>query len=312
MNGRLTFPRVMLLVFGLFVVWDTVYDVEETNQVIITQFGEPVAGPVTSPGLHYKIPLLQNAHYFEKRLLEFDGQPSRLPTRDKIFVRVDTFAKWQINDPLRFFQRVRDERGAIPRIDEIIDGETRNAISRYDLVELVRTSNREPQGFAELSEQEAVTLTPVELGRRALASEVLERAAVRMADLGVELLDVRFKRINYVPEVQKAVFDRMIAERRRVAELYRSEGEGESARINGERELELRRIQSEAYRVAEETRGVADAEATRVYAAAYARDPQFFAFMKSLEAYERTMDGQWNLVLGKDSDFLKYFEQPEQ
>lgn len=312
MSRRLTWSRLLLALFALFLVWDTVYEVEETEQVIITQLGEPIGGPVTAPGLHVKIPLLQEAHYFERRLLEHDGQPSRLPTRDKIFVRVDTFAKWQISDPLRFFQRVRDERGAVPRIDEIIDGETRNAVSRFDLVELVRSTNREPQGFAELSEQEAVTLTPIELGRRALAREVHERAAARMADLGIELLDVRFKRINYVPEVQKAVFDRMIAERRRVAELYRAEGEGESARINGERERELRRIQSEAYRVAEETRGVADAEATRVYATAYARDPQFFAFMKSLEAYEKTMDDGWNLVLGKDSDFLKFFEQPEQ
>lgn len=308
----MTFRRLALAALAIVIVSGTVYEIDETHQAIITQFGEPMGGPITEPGLHYKIPLIQDAHFFERRLLEYDGTPTLVPTRDKVFVHVDTFAKWRIDDPLEFFQRVRDEQGATPRIDEIIDGETRNAISRYDLVELVRSSNREPQGLSELSEQEAAILTPVQLGRRQLAREVLERAAARTADLGIELLDVRFKRINYVPEVQRSVFDRMIAERRRVAELFRSEGEGESARINGERERELRRIQSEAYRMAEETRGVADAEASRVYAAAYGRDPQFFDFMKSLEAYEQTMDREWNLVLGQDSDFLKFFEKPRQ
>jgi membrane protease subunit HflC len=294
----------------LFVLSSATYQVHEVNQVIITQFGEPTGEPVTEPGLHFKIPFLQKTNYFEKRFLEWDGNPNQVPTKDKRFIWVDTYARWRIVDPLRFFQRLRDELGAQSRLDDILDGETRNAVARYDLIEIVRSTNRDPDTVQIESDEETAILDEIQMGRQRIAAEILERAAGRTEDLGIELLDLRLKRINYVAEVQQDVFARMIAERQRIAAEFRSEGQGESARISGERERDLARITSEAYRTAEEIRGTADAEATSIYAAAYSRDPDFYAFTKSLETYEETMDASTFFMLGTDSELLKYLEQP--
>jgi len=293
-------------------VLGTIYTVGETEQVVITQFGEPLGEPVTSPGLHFKRPLMQVANVFEKRFLEWDGSPNQVPTRDKRFIWVDTYARWRISDPLLFFQRLRDERGAQSRLDDILDGETRNAVARHDLIELVRSTNRDPGDVpAEVeAEEKATILEEIAKGRRAITREILEAAARRTADLGIELLDLRFKRITYVDEVQQDVFARMIAERQRIAEQFRSEGQGEAARINGERERELAQIQSEAYREAQKLRGEADADATRVYAEAYSRDSDFYAFTKSLETYEQTTDPSTLFILGTDSEFLRFLERP--
>ena len=290
------------------VVAASAYRVTETEQIIITQFGDPVGDPVTEPGLHFKVPFIQRANFFEKRFLEWDGSPNQVPTRDKRFIWVDTYARWRIVDPLRFFQRLRDELGAQSRLDDILDGETRNTVARYDLIELVRSTNRDPDDVQLESEEEEVILEQIAMGREMLASEIFTRASTRTADLGIELLDLRFKRISYVDEVQQDVFARMIAERQRIAELYRSEGQGEAARIQGERERELQRIQSEAFREAEELRGKADAEATGVYAEAYRRDADFYAFTRSLETYEKVMDSSTMFILGTDSEFLRYLE----
>jgi len=290
------------------VVAASAYRVTETEQIIITQFGNPVGDPVTEPGLHFKVPFIQRANFFEKRFLEWDGSPNQVPTRDKRFIWVDTYARWRIVDPLRFFQRLRDELGAQSRLDDILDGETRNTVARYDLIELVRSTNRDPDDVQLESEEEEVILEQIAMGREMLASEIFTRASTRTADLGIELLDLRFKRISYVDEVQQDVFARMIAERQRIAELYRSEGQGEAARIQGERERELQRIQSEAFREAEELRGKADAEATGVYAEAYRRDADFYAFTRSLETYEKVMDSSTMFILGTDSEFLRYLE----
>jgi membrane protease subunit HflC len=233
-----------------------------------------------------------------------------VPTKDKRFIWVDTYARWRIVDPLRFFQRLRDERGAQSRLDDILDGETRNAVARYDLIELVRNSNRNPDDIPIEAEEEEVILNVIEKGRDQVSREILERAASRTADLGIELLDLRIKRINYVEEVQRDVFARMIAERQRIAELYRSEGQGEAARIQGERERELQRIQSEAFKKAEEIRGTADAQATTIYAGAYDRDAEFYAFTRSLETYEKTMGADTTVILGTDSEFLRYLQRP--
>lgn len=288
------------------------YTVGEAEQVIITQFGQPVGDPVTEAGLHFKIPFIQQIHSFDKRFLEWDGSPNQVPTRDKRFIWVDTYARWRIVDPLRFFQRLRDERGAQTRLDDILDGETRNAVARYDLIELVRNSNRNRDDIPDeiVDEELDVILESIEKGRDAVSREILEVAASRTADLGIELLDLRIKRINYVEEVQRDVFARMIAERQRIAAQYRSEGEGEAARIQGERERDLQRIQSEAFETAEGMRGLADAEATDIYAAAYNRDPDFYAFTKSLETYEQVIDSGTTVIMGTDSDLLKYLEQP--
>ena len=305
-----TMTKVIIVLGGLFVLSSATFQVHEVNQVIITQFGEPTGEPVTEPGLHFKIPFVQQTNYFEKRFLEWDGNPNQVPTKDKRFIWVDTYARWRIVDPLRFFQRLRDELGAQSRLDDILDGETRNAVARYDLIEIVRSTNRDPETVQIESDEETAILDEIQMGRQQIAAEILERAASRTADLGIELLDLRLKRINYVEEVQQDVFARMIAERQRIAAEFRSEGQGESARISGERERDLARIQSEAYRTAEELRGTADAEATNIYGEAYNRDPDFYAFTKSLETYEQTMDASTFFLLDTDSELLKYLEQP--
>lgn len=302
--------RIALIVLVLLLINSAFYTVNETSQVIITQFGDPIGRPITTPGVHMKVPLVQQVNEFDKRFLEWDGNPNQVPTKDKRFIWVDTYARWRIVDPLKFFQRLRDERGAQSRLDDILDGETRNAVARYDLIELVRSTNRREEDVPVESEEEKIILEPITMGRVKIEREILDRAASRMGNLGIELLDIRLKRLNYVEQVQKDVFARMIAERNRIAELFRSEGEGEAARIRGERERELKRIQSEAYRSAEELRGKADAQATDIYADAHGRDPDFYAFMKSLETYERTMDAHTVFILGTDSELLKFMAKP--
>jgi membrane protease subunit HflC len=308
MNARVL--QIAAVLLALIALNNAFYQVNETDQVIITQFGDPIGAPVTAPGMHFKVPFIQQANRFDKRFLEWDGNPNQVPTRDKRFIWVDTYARWRIVDPLKFFQRLRDERGAQSRLDDILDGETRNAVARYDLIEIVRSTNRNPDDVPIEAGEERVRLEQIERGRRQIHQEILQRAAERMSDLGIELLDIRLKRINYVEEVQKDVFARMIAERQRIAELFRSEGEGESARIRGERERELKRIQSEAYRTAEELRGKADAEATSIYSEAHGRDADFYAFTKSLEAYERSIDPKTYFILSTDSELLKFLQGP--
>jgi membrane protease subunit HflC len=308
--------RIFLILIAAFVIivilLSALYTVSETNQVIITQFGEPIGGAITSPGLHVKAPFIQKANYFEKRWLEWDGDTNQIPTKDKKYIWVDTYARWRISDPLVFFQRVRDERGAQSRLDDIIDGETRNAIANFDLIEIVRSSNRE----FELTEEAAIldissVIPKINTGREKIAQIILEKTSQITPQFGVELKDVRIKRVNYVDEVQQKVFDRMIAERKRIAAKYRSEGDGKSAEIRGEKERELKRIQSEAYRKAQEIKGKADAEATRVYADAYNLDPEFYQFMKTLETYVATLDKDTWLLLSTDNEFLKYLKSSE-
>ena len=277
------------------------------NQAIITQFGEPVGEPVIEPGLHFKLPFIQRANMFEKRFLEWDGFPNQVPTRDRRFIWVDTYARWRITDPLLFFQRLRDERGAQSRLDDILDGETRNAVARHDLIEIVRSTNREPVNTSTTGNEGSEVLDAIATGRQQITEEILEAAG---SAVGIELLDLQFKRINYIADVQQDVFARMIAERQRIAEEFRSEGRGESARIQGERERDLAQIQSAAFRTAEEIRGTADAEATRVYAEAYGSDAGFYAFTKSLETYERTMDPDTFFILGTNSELLRFLENP--
>lgn len=293
----------------LIVLADALYIISETNQVIITQFGEPIGGAITSPGMHIKIPFIQKANYFEKRWLEWDGDMNQIPTKDKKYIWVDTYARWRISDPLVFFQRVRDERGAQSRLDDIIDGETRNAVANFDLIEIVRSSNREFELTEEIAILDLSTAIPkIKTGREGIAQIILENSSKNTPEVGVELKDVRIKRVNYVDEVQRKVFDRMIAERQRIAAKYRSEGDGRSAEIRGEKERELKKIQSEAYRKAQEIKGKADAEATRIYASAYNLDPEFYQFTKTLDTYRASLDKETWLLLSTDSEFLKYLK----
>jgi len=302
------FLWIALAVIVLLVITGTFYIVQETEQCIITQFGRPVGDPVATPGLKVKLPFVQNVHRFDKRFLEWDGDPNQLPTKDKRFIWVNTYARWRISDPLLFFQRLRDERGAHSRLDDILDGETRNAIAKYNVVEVVRSTNREPVQ-AEMMLEDRVTLDPIVEGREMIRLEILEKAQSRTSDLGIEILDVQFKRINYVEEVQRKVYERMIAERKRIADRFRSEGEGEAMRIRGTKDRELLRIQSEAYRTAEEIRGDADARATSIYAAAYNRSADsrsFYEFLRTMESYPAALDDKSILVLTTDGDFYKY------
>ena len=310
MSRNVTALGVIVLGVG-FVLTSAIYTVSEVDQVIITRFGQPVSDPITEPGLHFRTPFVDTVNRFEKRFLEWDGVPNQVPTRDRRFIFVDTYARWRITDPLRYLETLQgSEITAQSRLADILDGETRNAIARHDLIEIVRTSNRQPADTAVGNEEEPETLESISSGRGEITREILNAATAAVSEYGIELLDLQFKRINYVPEVQQDVFARMIAERQRIAEEFRSEGQGESARIQGERERDLAQIQSEAFRSAEELRGTADAEATSVYADAYGTDAGFYAFTKSLETYERTMDPNTFFILGTDSELLRFLEAP--
>ena len=297
---------VVLLVLSVF--GGMFYIVDETQQVIITQFGDPVGDPVVTPGLKVKTPFIQKAIFFEKRFIEWDGERNQIPTRDKRFIYVDTYARWQITDPLKYFQRLRDERGAQSRLDDILDGETRNAIANHDLLEVVRTTTREFEVSEDDQDSGDTEFAAIKIGRAEIAMEVLEKSQTRVTDLGIKILDFRFKRINYVEEVRREVYQRMISERSRIAEQFRSEGEGEAANIGGEQEKLLQEITSVAYRTAEETKGKADAQAADIYARAYNRDPDFYRFTKSMSTLEETLDADTILVLGTDGELLKYVE----
>jgi membrane protease subunit HflC len=299
---------VIVIALLLLVAGGAFYVVNEAEQVVITQFGKPVGDPVTEPGLKMKIPFLQKANYFDKRFLEWDGDPNEVPTKDKRFIYVDTYARWRITDPLLFFQRLRDERGAQSRLDDILDGETRNTIAKHDLIEVVRSTNREFEVSSALAVPEEAA-RKIEAGRAKLEQEVLANASVRVTDLGIEILDFQFKRTNYADVDRPKVYERMISERKRIAEEYRSEGAGEAARINGDKDRDLKEITSEAYRQAQEIRGRADAAAADIYARAYNRDPEFYRFLKTMEVYRTTLDKETVLLLGTDGEFLRYLER---
>jgi membrane protease subunit HflC len=300
-------PFVIIAI--LVVLSSAAFVVREDQQVIITQFGKPVGEAIIDPGLHFKTPIIQKLQVFDKRFLEWQGDSDELPTKDKVFIFVDVYARWRIKDPLLFFQRLRDERGGQSRLDDILDGETRNAIARHNLIEVIRSSNRE----AELDDANPNDngLIPIEDGREAIRLQILTAAQPRTTDLGIEILDVQFRRINYGQQVEGDVFNRMISERKRIADRYRSEGRGEQARILGEMERELKRIQSEAYREAETIRGTADAKATDIYAQAYnqsADSRDFYQFLKTMESFESTVDRETLLMLSTRGDFYRYLK----
>jgi len=303
---------IVLLLLGLTTLLSSAFIVKETEQAIVTQFGKPVGKPITDPGIHFKLPWVQDIHFFDKRFLAWDGSPNQIPTRDKRFIWADTYARWRIVNALLFFQRVRDERGAQTRLDDILDGETRNAIANNDLVEIIRSTNRKMQQEVEdVTDDE--TPTNIKIGREKITRLIIEAASPRLRELGIELLDLRLKRINYVDEVQQKIFDRMITERKRIAEKYRSEGQGEAAKILGDKERDLNQIQSEAFKSAQEIKGKADAEATSVYAAAYnqnAESRDFYRFLKTMETYESTISEKDWLVLSTKGDFFQFLQKP--
>ncbi len=298
-----------IIAAALIIILPCVYMVKETEQVVITQFGKPIGEPKTTPGLKLKVPFIQKANFFEKRYMEWDGDPNQLPTKDKKFIFVNTYARWQITDPLQFFKRLTDERGAQSRLADILDGETRDFIASHNLEEVVRSTNRTPTSSGLIGEEAGDTLSDIVTGRLKIEEMILKSSNEKVLDLGIVILDVRIKRLNYVEEVRTQIYERMKSERYRIAERFRSEGQGEASKINGEKERDLKSIQSEAFRKAEEIRGRADARAASIYAGVYDQSVasrSLYAFMKSMETFRMTFDSTTTIILSTDSELYKY------
>jgi membrane protease subunit HflC len=311
--------RIFLLiafVFTIYFISNAIYVVSEVEQVIITQFGKPIGDPVTSAGLKLKLPLIQEVNPIDKRVLEWDGSPSDMPTKDKLYISVDLYARWRITNPLQYFLRLRDERSAQSRLDDILGSETRNAVAKHELIEIIRTTkDRVPLREGILTEAEKElnmgALVPIKKGRQLVEQDIFRAAAEKVRVFGIELLDIRFKRINYNESVRPKIYDRMISERRQIAERFLSEGNGEAARIRGNRVRDLNKIQSEAYRSVEEIRGIADAKAADIYAKAYNQSPasvEFYEFTRTMQAYKAILSGNSTLVLSTDSELFRFLE----
>ncbi len=299
-----------LIFLAIIVFSDAFYTVDQTKQVIITQFGNPVGEPVVNAGLHVKLPFIQKATFFEKRIMEWDGDANQIPTKDKKYILVNTFARWRIADPLKFYQSVNNERSAMGRLDDIIDGITRDFISENVLIEVVRNSNRTMVSSSEEKEDAVIEADSlkIELGRTAITREILKLVQKKVPQYGIEVLDIRIKQVNYIAEVRQKVYDRMVSERKRIAQLYRSQGQGKRAEITGQMGKELQRITSEAYRKAQQIEGDADAKATDIYARAFSKDPDFYSFLQTLDTYRKTIDSTSTLILSTDSEYLKYLK----
>jgi membrane protease subunit HflC len=314
----------VLVAIAAFVAWSSAYVVDETEQVVVTQFGDPVGEPLQKPGLYFKLPLVQTAHYFDDRFLEWNGDANEIPTKDKRFIEVDTYARWRIADPLTFYQRLGNERSAQSRLDDIIDGATRDAVASHELLELVRASNRDPAVDPKLkekrkklkkleeeigAEEAEPELKEIDVGRPKIMKLIEKKVVDNVEDLGIEVIDMRFKRINYNDQVRKKVYDRMIAERERIAELYRSEGRGQAAEIRGKKEKELDEIRSEAEKKAQKIRGEADGKVTDVYAKSYRQAPEFYQFLRTMETYSETIGPESRLLMSTDGEFFQYLRE---
>ncbi|MBU1275151.1 MAG: protease modulator HflC [Proteobacteria bacterium] len=322
--GKKTLPLLVVILLAALVASGAFFTVREGHQAIVTQFGKPVGGPYKQAGLYFKIPMIQEVHTFEERLLKWDGSPNQIPTRDKKYIWVDTTARWRITDPLRFLQTVASERGALSRLDDIIDSVVRDQVSSNLLVELVRSSDWKPVTVLQRDEKYMPASAPgsgeddqtridtaVKIGRKTITRAMLAEAAKLAPQYGIQVVDIEIKRINYVESVQRQVFERMISERKRIASQYRSEGEGDKRRILGQMQKEMARIRSGAYKKAEEIKGQGDAAATRIYGKAYGRDADFYALFMTLEAYGRADSSRSQLILSTESDFYKFLKAPK-
>jgi len=308
--------KIAVAVFLLVLLAGSAFTVRETEIVILTQFGRPIGAPITKAGLHWKVPFIQAVNRIERRVLEWDGPVNEMPTKDKTYIAVDAFARWRVADPALYFVSLRDERSAQSRLDDIIGSEIRTSVARHELIEVVRSDKT--RTLRESADKDfagtAAVLPTIQRGRRAIESEVLAAAAPKVAPLGIELLDVRFKRLNYNAQVLERIYQRMISERLQIAQRFRSEGEGEALRILGKKERDLREIESTAYRKVQELQGTADAEATRIYAEAFNKSPQaveFYGFMKSMETYRKIMAGNTSLILSTDSELFRSLKKLE-
>ena len=306
--GKFFSVLITVFIFAIVLIFGgAFYIVNESEQVVITQFGKPVGNPIITPGLKLKKPFLETANYFDKRFIAWDGEPKQVSTRDKRFININTYARWRISDPLQYAKRLFDESKALTRLGSVLEGATQNAIANHDLIELVRSSNRDYVSGQEISDEKSnKEKAIIESGRDELTKEILALAKESTKDLGIEILDFKFKRINYVPEVRQKVYERMISERKRIAEEFRSQGAGESARISGQKDRDLKEITSDAYRRSQEIKGRADGEAANIYAGAYNKNPSFYRFMRTMEIYREALDDETVLVLSTEGEFLKY------
>lgn len=312
MNQNKIIVTVVAVFAAILILTQGIYTVREMEQVVVTQLGKPVGEPVTTPGLKFKVPFIQKANFFDKRYLEWDGDPNQVPTKDKKFIFVDTYARWQITDPLQFYKRLTNERGAQSRLDDLLDGETRDNVASHDLVELVRNTNRQAEKPDRISEMIDDSLQDIQVGRAQIQQNIQEKANKEAKDLGIEILDFRFKRMNYVQDVRERVYDRMNSERFRIADKFRSEGQGEASRINGQKERELNEIQSEAFKTAEIIKGEADAKAAAIYANAYNRSRQsraFYEFTKTMETFQKTFDSTTTVIFSDETEIYKYLQK---
>jgi len=309
MYNKILIIAAVIVVVVLFALRMFIYTVSETEQVVITQFGE-YKRVVKDAGLHFKKPILEKANYLDKRILEWDGRPTQVPTLDKRYIWVDTFARWRIDDPLKFFRTVRNETSAQSRLDDIINSAVRNQISNQSLIEAIRSSNRPMIVTVGIKGERAGELQNIKKGRNKITQRILAGARSSAMKFGINLVDIRIKRINYVEQVRKAAYERMIVERQRIAAKYRSEGEGKMMEILGQKEQEEKKIISEAYRQAQEIMGRADAEAIKIYGEAYSKDPEFYSFLKTLESYEKNFGKDSTIILSTDSEYLKYLKSP--
>ena len=316
--GRVNAVFLAIAVVAALVLYNSAYVIDETEQVVITQFGRIIGDAKKTPGLKFKVPFIQKVNYFPKNLLEWDGDPGQIPTKDKTYIWVDTFARWRISDPIVYFQTVKDEFSALKRLDDIIDPAMRDLISAYPLVESVRNTDRPMDTFDAIRGLEAkegedtpkrMVRYRVDLGRAEIARQIEKQAREKLADFGIQVVDVKIKRINYIDSVRGSVYNRMVAERNQIAEKFRAEGQGEASNIRGEKEKELQVIKSQAYKQAQEIKGKADAQATRIYSAAYGQDPEFYAFVKTMELYKTTLDKDSTVILSTDSELMKYFKK---
>ena len=301
---------IFVVVILLFIT-GAIYTVRENQQVILTQFGKPVGDPITEAGLKFKLPFIQKVNVLEKRVLAWDGVSSQMATRDKTYIQVDTFARWKISEPLVYFKSLRDERTALTRLDDILGSETRNAVAKHDLIEVVRSTKDRKPATTDLQIDKETGFDLINVGRLAIEKIVTESARVKLGKLGINLLDLRFKRINYNRDVAPDIYLRMISERQQIAEGFRSEGAGEAARIKGKMEREVKRIESEAYRAIQSILGEADAESTRIYAEAYGGTPDregFYEFVKTLEAYDDILDEKTTVILSTDSELFRFLK----
>jgi membrane protease subunit HflC len=315
---KLTLPLLLLMVVCGLALSSGTFTINQAEQVIITQFGKPVGEPITEPGLHFKLPFIQEINRIDRRFLEWDGAPVAIPTKDKTYIRVETFARWRIQDAKTYFVRLHDERSALSRLEDILGSETRNAVARHELIEIVRTDkNRVPLRDATLKTEgvgQIGVLPPISFGRKKVEEEIAKDAAKKLSEFGIELLDVRIKRVNYNPDVLERIYQRMMSERQQIAQRFRSEGEGAAAKIAGQKERDLSEIESAAYREANQIRGEADAKASEIYANAFGKTPQaaeFYRFVKTMETYKAVISKDTNLLLSTDSELMGLIKRSE-